>query len=178
MGQNYASKGLCHAAQGQPQGSPERGGQTSRDLSASRHAGPGTAHAHDRLPGRGGVSPFAGQTSLHQRRWLDGRAVSGHQRYNPVWGSDPHALSQTMECGTLSSIAQTECFPGKVSDPDGDDPNQSFLCSLVRVYQNGTAQNLDPVEPFCAQSQTVFAGPSCRLRCFTGPQSGPSGCVR
>ena len=61
-----------------------------------------------------------------------------------------HDLSHTVGSGMLSQVAQTECLVSQVPHPNRDDPNQSFLCRAVRLYQIGAVAKEDQAESFCS----------------------------
>ena len=67
--------------------------------------------------------------------------------------NDVHAYT----LGTLSQIAEAERLSRKITDTNGDHPDQSSLCFAVRICQTRTTQ------PLRTQIQTLFARSSVHL---------------
>ena len=72
-----------------------------------------------------------------------------------------------MERGTVSQIAEAPCVVGKVTDPNRHDPDQSFLCRLVCMYQTRNAQEYDEIESLCPEDETVCERTSDSIRNVT-----------
>src|SRR2546430_2022153 len=51
----------------------------------------------------------------------------------------------------LSQVAQTERLGGEISNPNGNDPDEPFLCRSVRLHQIGAAASGDQAEPLRAE---------------------------
>src|SRR5713101_5689478 len=103
-------------------------------------------------------SPPPSYSDGRERRMLSRRLTSPcpASACTPAWGPPGQSFyGLRLPHRVLSQVAQTECLVGEVPHANGHDPNQSFLCRPVRLYQIGAVESDYHAESFCPEIQAL-----------------------